>query len=264
MARRLRLNLLNTLQVSKHQSAVQLSDFRCEWCLTTVSNSVSGFLCHHCETILRAPYPACSQCGELLNSTERRCQHCQQTPPAFDYTLAFLPYQTPVSYWLRQAKDRRRYEWLLRLGYWMARYPPAAINQVDAFAYVPSGWQKRLWRGFNPARIICEQLAAMHHKPIVHKALRRRGSTPQRGQQRQSRLLQARQQFASGQQALDGLHLLLIDDVLTTGATADATAALLKQQGASIVGVWALARTPPPGMPIPMPQHGCGLPESQA
>ncbi|MDP2505729.1 MULTISPECIES: ComF family protein [unclassified Oceanobacter] len=250
--------------LSRQSAAGPLSDFRCEWCQSSVSKSISGFLCHHCEEVLRTPYPACSQCGELLNNNERRCQHCQQTPPAFDYTHIFLPYQTPVSHWLRQAKDRRRYEWLLRLGHWMAHHPPAAITQVDALVYVPSDWRKRLWRGFNPARIICEQLASRHHKPILHQALRRRGSTPQRGQHRASRLQQARQQFDSGQQSLHGMHLLLIDDVLTTGATADAVATLLKQQGAAIVGVWALARTPPPGMTMPLALHGCGLPESQA
>ena len=67
----------------------------------------------------------------------------------------------------------------------------------------------------------------------------------QRGLSRLARQRNVVSSLQAGDLKLNGLHVLLIEDVITTGATAHAAARALKQQGAAIVGVWALARTPP-------------------
>lgn len=222
-----------------HIKRCALAQCRCALCFNTCNES--GFLCDSCyEELPRTPN-ACVQCAQALPTTGR-CGQCQQQPPSYDYSHCSYLYQAPFTHWLPAVKDRHKLQWLKRLAYLMQQYPPTTLTYIDAFACIPSHKRQLLRRGFNPAALLAEHLAHHFKKPLLTDALRKRPNQDQRGLTRKQRLRNVRHAFYAGGQNVQGKHILLIDDVMTSGATVDAAAKTLKQQGALSVSVWALAR----------------------
>ncbi|WP_221800989.1 ComF family protein [Oceanobacter mangrovi] len=245
-----RLNFANSSR--KWLKSLIREQCHCELCLEPLLDSASGFLCDECERQLSQSFSACSQCGEPLMTatlplpghTAQRCKRCQQQTPTFDYSICHSLYTGPVCQWVQLAKDKRQQLWMQRLARWMAIRAPAHLNQVDALVAVPSHWHRLFMRGFNPSQILAETLSQRYQIPLLKRALYKSASADQRLLGRLQRQQQISQHYHPGQLDLSGQHLLLIDDVMTTGATASELARLLKQQGATTVGVWVLARTP--------------------
>lgn len=226
-------------------------DCRCELCIGPLGESPFPFICSSCHGTLPDKPSSCSHCGEPLSNPVRgkhqRCIKCQQHPPAYDYTHYRFLYQHPVNLWIRAAKDKHQEHWLKRLSLLMLESPPSALGQVDALVYIPSHWRTRLKRGYNPAEILARRISKQTGIDVLDHTLIKAKPREQRlltAKERHSNLAQT---LVAGKKRLNGEHLLIIDDVMTTGATASAAAHILKQRGASIVGIWALARTPPKG-----------------
>jgi len=181
-----------------------------------------------------------------------RCARCRLSPPAFDAARATWRYAGATQEAIRRFKFHHRW----RLGRWLAEEMAATARQtlpleaIDLVAPVPLHWLKRTLKGFAPAEDLACAVAQRLRKPYVRGALR-----PVRWTASQSRL-QARQRFrnvrgafAARPRLVNGRGVLLIDDVLTSGATAQACAQALKSAGARSVVVLAAARTPHPGDP---------------
>lgn len=215
----------------------------CELCLQDAGGLF--FLCHRCLQELPRPDFACSQCSEPMTNAGR-CGRCQQQPPAFDYSYCSFLYQQPISFWIKSCKDRHQLIWLSRLAGLMAQSPPANLQQADALTFIPSSRRKLFNRGFNVTEIIARKLAKRVGIPLIQHAICKISGNDQRGLSADQRHRNLRNSLQPGKQDLHGKHIVIIEDVMTTGATANAAASALKQQGASIVGIWALARTPPP------------------
>lgn len=213
----------------------------CELCLEKAS--ASGFLCDACLQDLPLSLFACSHCAEPMQQPGR-CGKCQQHPPAFDYAHCSYLYQAPLSGWIKAVKDQRQAPWLQRLLWLQCQRPPPALAGVDALVLIPSSRWKRIWRGFNPAGILARGLSQQYAIPLLQQALIKTATRDQRGLSATERRRNLRHAFQPAGLNLAGQHVLIIDDVMTTGATADAAARALKKQGAAIVGIWALARTP--------------------
>ncbi|MAD45030.1 MAG: hypothetical protein CMI02_00475 [Oceanospirillaceae bacterium] len=236
------LNKVLALTGLFHQGSLShLLSGTCELCLE--SADLSGFLCTPCRTALAASEHACSQCAEPL-AHPGRCARCQQQPPAFDYAYSSYLYQPPLSDWLLHAKDQGQLQWLKRLAWLMQHRPVTTLDAVDGLVPVPSSARRLLYRGFNPAQLLAASLARHWHLPLHSKAIMKHSSEDQRKLSATQRRRNQNHSFSAGQQLFRGEHLLIIDDVITTGATANAVARLLKQQGAGIVGVWSMCRTP--------------------
>ncbi len=127
-------------------------------------------------------------------------------------------------------------------GLWMARaYPRDQLFEV--IVPVPSHWRRRLWRGFDQAAVLARELSRHLGVPVAEALRRTRHTDPQAGLARRQRRLNVRGCFrAAAPETVRGRRVLLIDDVLTTGATANAAAAALKEAGAARIGVFTLAR----------------------
>ena len=219
---------------------------QCELCLSPTRQSL--FLCPECYQQLPVPLSCCIQCAEPLTiDTEQRlrCGQCQRQPPHFDYTQAQFEYRPPINLWVTAMKDRRQFIWAHKLVRLMERQPPETLTQVDALVAIPSPSRRLWWRGFNPAGVIASLLSQRLDIPLLEGALIKRRGLDQRGLNRRQRRHNLTTSLIAGKLDLSGQHLLLIDDVMTTGATLDVAAALLKQQGAVMVGTWVLAKTPP-------------------
>jgi ComF family protein len=127
----------------------------------------------------------------------------------------------------------------------------AQLPQVDAMIPVPLHWRRLLGRGFNQATLLSWQLQREHPAlqgvPILCRGVSRsRYTQAQPGMGAGGRLRNLDHAFTA-QRRYDNLRLAIVDDVMTTGATAEALAGTLLQAGAADVQLWCLARTPAPG-----------------
>lgn len=119
------------------------------------------------------------------------------------------------------------------------------VPPADWVLAVPLGRHRRRERGFNQAEHLARRWARRHGLPASFRALwRTRDTAPQWGLSARERQANMAGAFAANAAAVAGRRILLVDDVLTTGATASACAAALRQAGAAAVHVLTAARAP--------------------
>jgi ComF family protein len=128
-----------------------------------------------------------------------------------------------------------------RFGEWLALALPRE-TAFDLVVPVPLHWLKRWQRGFNQAELLAREVARRWRAPLLRIARRKRYTAAQAGLTNAQRRKNAAGAFTV-KGRLDGKHVLLVDDVLTTGATASACARALKRAGAARVTLLTLART---------------------
>ena len=139
------------------------------------------------------------------------------------------------------------------MGRWMANAGHALLAEADALVPVPLHWT-RLWaRRFNQSGLLAEIIAKTAGKPVAHGALKRVKATPQQvGLGRSERAENVQGAFrvpTEGKAEVVGRRLLLVDDVLTSGATVDACTRVLLRAGAAAVDVLTFARVVAPARP---------------
>jgi ComF family protein len=116
-------------------------------------------------------------------------------------------------------------------------------QQFDAVIPVPMHWLKRWRRGFNQAQLLASEVAKRRAWPVIHALRRVKGAHAQAGLSKTARRRMVQGAFV-GRKDIDltGKRVLLIDDVMTTGATASACARALKRSGAKSVSLLTVAR----------------------
>jgi ComF family protein len=194
--------------------------------------------------------PICPRCGIGLPGAydaQHLCAACRDSAPGFDLARSAWWYRGPVQDAVQQFKYHRRWRVGQHLAEAMAQtarntLPLAAI---DAVLPVPLFWLKRRARGFNPAQLLAQTVAQSLGKPLHLRGLRRtRWTTSQTRLHGRNRIRNVRDAFTADAPSVGGRTILLVDDVLTSGATAAACAQALKSAGARGVFVLTAARTP--------------------
>ncbi|MEC8063928.1 MAG: phosphoribosyltransferase family protein [Pseudomonadota bacterium] len=118
-----------------------------------------------------------------------------------------------------------------------------AINKFDAVIAVPMYWTKVADRGYNQAEILAKWVASLLQIPhIAHALIKYKNTKPQQGMDKKSRNKNIRNTIRA-KSVVTGKYILLLDDVLTTGATISTCARMCYQAGAKKVEVWVVART---------------------
>lgn len=203
--------------------------------------------CNACfDALQHIADPQCESCGTpfaFAIDTAMQCPECLATPPHFDSARAPLIYDATSAPIIRALKFHDRYTGLNRSLSMMLSALGERRGSIDTIVPVPLHWRRLIGRRYNQSALLAYGMAARLGKPCLPHALKRtRYTKPQMRMKRAERLKNARHLFAA-RAALHGKHVLLIDDVITTGATVNACAHALKQAGAASVHALALART---------------------
>jgi len=167
-------------------------------------------------------------------------------PPAYGRARAAVRYDDVARDLVHRLKYGDRLDLAATMGGWMARAGRELTTDADALVPVPLHW-RRLWgRRFNQAAQLAKVVAATRGLPVLTAALKRTRATPQQvGLSRTERAVNVQGAFAvteEGKAAIHGKRLILVDDVLTSGATVDACARALLRAGAGNVDVLVFAR----------------------
>jgi ComF family protein len=175
------------------------------------------------------------------------CQRCRETRDAFEVARAVLRYRDGgvARAAILLCKHAGGRGLLRHLAALMARDAPPDLMQRkwDAVVPVPLHWRRRWQRGFNQADVLARAVGGRYGLPVQRRCLARVRATPPQHGDPATRRWNVRDAFrVRGPRRIAGQRLLLVDDVFTTGATANACAATLRDAGAATVGVLALAR----------------------
>jgi ComF family protein len=210
-------------------------------------------VCDACRTAYAAARPArCGQCANPLHEPADGpgiCGTCLRDPPAYDATVAAVDYAIPLDQLVLQLKFGAR----LALAPWFARQirdavlARPALPLPDLLCPVPLGPGRLIERGFNQALEIARPLAAALGV-ACHPALAQRtlDTKAQSGVSPGARARNVRDAFAVDDPGLvEGRHVGLVDDVMTSGHTLGELAATFKRTGAARVTNFVFARTPP-------------------
>jgi len=193
--------------------------------------------------------PQCAACGfpfEFELGGEAECGACTRQPPAFDRARAVLTYDEISRALVLGLKHGDKTHMAPAFGALMARAGAALTREADALIPVPlHRW--RLWRRrYNQSALLALAIARQSGLAVLPDTLVRRKATASLGHMSPSaRRRVLRGAFAvpkSRRAEIEGRHLVLVDDVLTTGATAEACARTLKRAGAARVDVLVFTR----------------------
>lgn len=200
----------------------------------------TGPFCPACLSDLPWLPNACCPVCALPNPAGDICGHCLKGPPAFSRTRAIFSYAFPVDRMIQQLKYREHLPIAPLLGAMLARHLQNGLP--DLWLPMPLHARRLQERGFNQAVEIARELAARTGVPMqAGWATRVRDTPSQAGLKREARKKNMRGAFACHEK-IAGLHVGIVDDVMTTGSTLDALAATLKQAGASEVSCVVVAR----------------------
>ncbi len=221
---------------------------RCLACGVTVDQP--GALCAECwqqVDFIAPPYCAC--CGlpfEYDVGEEALCGACVAEPPAFDQARAVMRYDSVSRDLVLGFKHSDRTEGAPAFAGWLERAGNELIGEADLVTAVPLHWTRLFARRYNQAALLALWLGKSRELSAVPDLLRRRRPTVSQGHLTRA----ARAENVAGafdinparRALVQGRRVLLVDDVMTTGATVSACARTLKRAGAGWVGVLLLAR----------------------
>jgi len=210
-------------------------------------------LCVACETDLPWLGDQCMTCALPLPAAGLTCGGCLKDPPAFEQVLVPWSYGFPVDSLITRFKHNAKWPFGRLLGEVLGQFLQHRFDEglprPDALLPVPLANKRLRQRGFNQAAMLARWLGKQLDLPCEENVLRRiQDTSAQQALDAKARKRNLRNAFDLLPEAhVQGRHLALVDDVLTTGATAQALARLLVDAGATRVDVYCLARTPKPG-----------------
>ncbi|PPR24408.1 MAG: hypothetical protein CFH40_00859 [Alphaproteobacteria bacterium MarineAlpha10_Bin3] len=221
---------------------------RCMACGETVDGE--GALCSQCWLGIRfLSEPACACCGfpfEYAVPDRTLCIACTRRPPAFDRARAVFAYDDASRGLVLAFKHADRIHHGPAFGRWLARTGAALVVDADLIVPVPLHRWRLFHRRYNQAGLLAQALGREAGKLVSVDLLVRRRRTRTQGRMSRSariRNIQGAFKLRDGRRAaVGGARILLIDDVLTTGATVEECSRVLKRAGARAVHVLTLAR----------------------
>lgn len=203
-------------------------------------------VCEACVARFAQPLPRCRRCALPVPAHQAECGRCLAAPPPLDACHAALSYGYPWSALIAQYKFSGRAGWARSFATLMRSAPwvEPALEDADRVLPMPLSGQRLAERGFNQALELARALAPGKAEPGL--LLRVRHTAAQSALDRPARLANVQGAFAveplrAGQ--LRGQRVVLVDDVMTSGASLFAAAQAVRQAGAARITALVLART---------------------
>ena len=203
-------------------------------------------VCNACVARFAQPAARCGRCALRVPAGVTVCGACLRNPPALDRCLAAVDYAYPWADALAEFKFRGDPAWAGALATLMRSTPwvEPAIEAADIVVPVPLSAERLRERGFNQSALLAQRLAGA--KVDTRTLLRLHATEVQSALPRAQRLRNLRGAFAVEPlraAALRGQRVVLVDDVMTTGATLEAAAMPLRHAGVTHITAVVLART---------------------
>ncbi len=215
-----------------------------------VITGADAALCASCWNrlgFIEAPY--CAGCGrpfEFALGSGALCGVCSKSRPLYERARAALRYDDASRPLILAFKHGDRTDCAPALGRWLARAGAELLVDADVIVPVPLHWWRLFRRRYNQAGLLAQALGRIAGKPVLPDLVRRRRATASQGHlgpaERRRNVAGAFAISNRRRAEVEGRRVLLVDDVLTTGATAEAVAETLLDAGAHAVDLLALAR----------------------
>lgn len=202
-------------------------------------------ICETCHVRLPRNNVCCYRCAEIFASpilAPTLCGRCLTEIPAFDETYAPFIHQEEIRHLITGLKFGAQFKNARLLGSLLAEHLQKTAEKPDCIIPVPLHSSRYHQRGFNQALEIARTVSLTLQIPIDFTSCLRHKDTPhQTGLSAKKRRQNLRRAF-SVRKPIHAHHVAILDDVMTTGSTANALATELKRVGVSRVDVWVCAR----------------------
>lgn len=213
----------------------------CPLCETGVRSDQA--LCRPCHAELATNPHTCPRCA-MAHSSDGLCGQCLAHPPAYDQVIAPFLYARPLEGLIHRLKYSKQIALSRHLGLLLSQALPLADMQLpELLVPVPLHRSRIVERGFNQSQEIAQILSTQLNIKLDSGLITRvKQSSPQAKLSRRLRLKNQRGAFKLNHQLLVD-HVCIVDDVMTTGATLNEIAKLLKRNGVGRVSAWVIARS---------------------
>jgi ComF family protein len=203
----------------------------CPACLAQPEPFEAEHWCRACRTPFRNAFPL---------GDEGLCGLCRAGVRGFDAAYCFGSYEGTLRTLIHLFKYHRMAPLDRPLSRMLERALPPD-ERIDAVVPAPLHWRRKWQRGFNQAELLARRIASRRGVPLIRGLRRTRATRPQAGLSNTARRENVTGAFQA-RRRLDGMSVLLVDDVMTTGSTATACAFALKRAGARRVVLLTVAR----------------------
>jgi len=211
------------------------------------------FICNHaghdsldlCAACLQDLIPleqSCSICSIELTTQQHICGRCLQSTPNFDRVEALYRYQGHAQFLIQQLKFHSKYCCAKIIGTLMASHLNLLNKAPDALMAVPLHKKRMIERGFNQSELIAQHLHQQLNIPLLSSHVKRIRHTDNQSSLSANERRKNIHQAFSYRSAANINSVAIIDDVVTTGSTANELAKTLKKAGVKHVEVWVFAR----------------------
>ena len=219
---------------------------RCAVCHAWPSNAV----CEECVRQFGQPRTRCRTCAASLSGSITQCGACLRNPPPLAAVLAAVEYDYPWAQMVRDFKFHADIVWARSFARMMRSTPwvDPALEEADWIVPMPLSQQRLLERGFNQSAVLASALETGAPRKVRHDVLVRiRDTAAQSSLPRRERYANVANAFAVHPDwfaPMRGKKVVLVDDVMTTGASLHAAARALSQAGVAQTMALVFARTP--------------------
>lgn len=219
----------------------------CASCKKPLDPENSSAVCCHCiGSVKRNPEPYCVHCGRSVEIAGCACDSCVENKPVFSMAYSAYLYEGVLKELVHQFK----YGGKLALGRDLSGLlsdflydHPEILEDVAAVTFVPIASDRLIKRGFNQSKILAKHISDSYGIPLVDCIRKIKTTKNQNELARDERLENLKGAFSAGKgPGLSGLTILVVDDIMTTGATLNECAKALVKSGAAGVRCLTLAR----------------------